>query len=180
MDNNFTFKKDETKKLIYVSLGTIFNSNIDFYKQFIKAFKNSKDFQVLMSIGKYFQIKELGDLPDNIFAFNYVPQLQILKQTDIFITHGGINSINEAIFMNNLPIIIVPQELDQFENAKQVEKLEAGIILENNNLSPETIQNTVLKFLENEEKYKIGVEKINQSNKEARNQRKEIYEKLFV
>ena len=72
LDNNFTFKKDETKKLIYVSLGTIFNSNIDFYKQFIKAFKNSKDFQVLMSIGKYFQIKDLGDLPDNIFVFNYL------------------------------------------------------------------------------------------------------------
>ena len=133
-----------------------------------------------MSIGKYFDIKDLGDLPENILAFNFVPQLQILKIADIFITHGGINSINEAILLNNLPIIVIPQEIDQFDNAKQIEKLEAGINIDNNNLSPKIIRNAVIKFLENEKKYKIGVEKICKSFKEAREERKEVYKKLFI
>ena len=179
IDNNFNFKKDENKKLVYISLGTIFNEDFEIYNHFIEAFKNWKDFQVIMSIGNYFDIKDIGNLPENILAFNYIPQTQLLKQTDIFITHGGINSINEAILLNNLPIIVMPQELDQFDNAQQVEKLEAGIILDNKNLNSEIIKNTVNKFIENEQKYKIGVDKICKSFKEAREQRKAIYEKLF-
>ena len=180
IDNNFNFKKDENKKLIYISLGTIFNDNFEVFKQFVEAFRNWKDFQVVISIGKHFDVKDLGDLPENILAFNFVPQLQILKIADIFITHGGINSINEAILLNNLPVIVIPQEIDQFDNAKQIEKLEAGINIDNNNLSSEIIRNAVIKFLENEKKYKIGVEKICKSFKEAREERKEVYKKLFI
>ena len=180
IDNNFNFKKDENKKLIYISLGTIFNDNFEIFKQFVEAFRNWKDFQVVISIGKHFDVKDLGDLPENILAFNFVPQLQILKIADIFITHGGINSINEAILLNNLPVIVIPQEIDQFDNAKQIEKLEAGINIDNNNLSSEIIRNAVIKFLENEKKYKIGVEKICKSFKEAREERKEVYKKLFI
>jgi MGT family glycosyltransferase len=180
IDNNFNFKKDENKIFVYISLGTIFNDNFEIFKQFVEAFRNWKDFQVVISIGKHFDVKDLGDLPENILAFNFVPQLQILKIADIFITHGGINSINEAILLNNLPIIVIPQELDQFDNAKQIEKLEAGININNNNLSPEIIRNAVIKFLENKKKYKIGVEKICKSFKEAREERKEVYKKLFI
>ena len=180
IDNNFNFKKDENKKLVYISLGTIFNDNFEIFKQFVEAFRNWKDFQVVISIGKHFDVKDLGDLPENILAFNFVPQLQILKIADIFIIHGGINSINEAILLNNLPVIVIPQEIDQFDNAKQIEKLEAGINIDNNNLSPEIIRNAVIKFLENEKKYKIGVEKICKSFKEAREERKEVYKKLFI
>ena len=180
IDNNFNFKKDENKILVYISLGTIFNDNFEIFKQFVEAFRNWKDFQVVISIGKHFDVKDLGDLPENILAFNFVPQLQILKIADIFITHGGINSINEAILLNNLPVIVIPQEIDKFDNAKQIEKLEAGINIDNNNLSPEIIRNAVIKFLENEKKYKIGVEKICKSFKEAREERKEVYKKLFI
>jgi MGT family glycosyltransferase len=180
IDNNFNYKKDENKKLVYISLGTIFNDNFGIFKQFVEAFRNWKDFQVVISIGKHFDVKDLGDLPENILAFNFVPQLQILKIADIFITHGGINSINEAILLNNLPVIVIPQEIDRFDNAKQIEKLEAGINIDNNNLSSEIIRNAVIKFLENEKKYKIGVEKICKSFKEAREERKEIYKKLFI
>ena len=180
IDNNINFKKDENKILVYISLGTIFNDNFEIFKQFVEAFRNWKDFQVVISIGKRFVVKDLGDLPENILAFNFVPQLQILKIADIFITHGGINSINEAILLNNLPIIVIPQEIDQFDNAKKIEKLEAGINIDNNNLSPEIIRNAVIKFLENEKKYKIGVDKICKSFKEAREERKEVYKKLFI
>ena len=40
IDNHFEFKKDKNKKLIYISLGTVFNNNIDFYKKCIVTFEN--------------------------------------------------------------------------------------------------------------------------------------------
>lgn len=122
IDNTFNFKKEENKNLIYISLGTIFYNNLDYFKKSIEAFRTLKEFQVIISIGKKNNVEDIGDLPDNIFAFNYVPQIQVLKQTDIFITHGGFNSINESLFLNNLPVIVIPQELDQYHNANQIEK----------------------------------------------------------
>ena len=179
IDNSFTFKKDEKKKLIYISLGTIFNNNLEFFKNCIEAFRNSKEFQIILSIGKILKVKDLGDLPENIFVFNYVPQLQVLKQADIFITHGGINSINEAILLKNLPLIVIPQEIDQFDNAKLIEKYGAGIVLDNKTINQEIIKESVLKILKDIDKYKNGVETISKSFKEAREERKKVFEKLF-
>ena len=179
-EDNINFKKDKNKKLIYISLGTLFSLNIDFFQKCIEAFGNSKEFQVIMSIGKFLEIKDLGNLPENIFAFNFVPQIKILKETDIFITHGGINSINEAVFENKIPLILIPQDYDQIFNAKKIEQLKAGICLDKKNITPEILRNTVDNFIENEEKFKSGVEKICQSFKEAREERKNIYQKIFV
>ena len=39
IDNNFNYKKDENKKLIYISLGTIFTNNLEIFKQFVEAFR---------------------------------------------------------------------------------------------------------------------------------------------
>ena len=41
-DVNFDFKKDDNKKLIYISLGTIFNQDSNFYSKCIDAFKDSE------------------------------------------------------------------------------------------------------------------------------------------
>ena len=180
IDTTFNFTKNENQKLIYISLGTVFCVNKDIFKMFIETFKNLKEFQVIISIGKIINPKDLGELPDNIYIYNYVPQLQILKQTDIFITHGGLNSINEGILIKQLPFIIIPQEFDQFENAKQLEKYEAGIVLDKNNLTNEILKDSVYKIIQNEQKYKNGVDKIAQSFKEARKERKQIFEKIFI
>lgn len=180
LDDSFKFKKDENKKLIYISLGTVFNENIEFYKKCIKAFENEKEFQIIMSIGKSLDIKALGDLPDNFFVYNYVPQIQVLDYTDIFVSHGGTNSIYEALLLKNLPLIVIPVYGDQLACAKQIEKNEAGVTLDIKNLTPEILLNSVKTFLENKEKYKNGVNTLVESFKEARKERKKVYEKLFV
>lgn len=179
IDNNFNFKKEENKKLIYISLGTIFD-NLIFYKKCIEAFGNMKEFQVIISIGKNIKIEELGALSANIYVYNYVPQLQILKQTDIFLTHGGISSINEAFFLFNLPIIVIPQDAEQAENSCLIEKFHAGIVLNKNNITFEILKDAVNRFLEKKESFKKGINIIVESFKEARKDRKKIYEQIFI
>ena len=179
-DKSFTFKKGENQKLIYISLGTLFNQNIELFKIFIETFKNSKDFQIIVSVGKKIDIEKLGEIPDNFLVYQYCQQPQILAMTDVFITHGGINSINEALLINSVPMIVIPQFADQFINAKLVESNEAGIALNKNNITPEILINSVNNILNNKKKYKTGIEKIVKSFDEARSERKKIYEKIFV
>ena len=131
-----------------------------------------------MSIGKSLNVKDLGQLPNNISAYNYVPQVHILKYIDIFICHGGTNSVYEALFQN-LPLILIPQQGDQFAVAESIEKNGAGFTLNKNSITPQILLNSVKKLEENREKYLLGVKKLVESFNEARNERKNVYEKLF-
>ena len=177
IDPNFNFKKEENKKLIYISLGTIHNQNKDFYLLCIEAFKNSEKYQVIMSIGNMNDIALLGEIPSNFSVFHYVPQHQVLKMADFFITHGGLNSTQEALF-NSLPLIVLPQKFDQFDNAKRVEELGAGIAIDKSKLSVETLQSSINEIESNREKYINEIKKIVESFEEARSHR-EDFKKLF-
>lgn len=125
-DFNITLPKD--KKIIFISLGTVANKNLNFYKEAIAAFKDNKDLFVIMSIGRKTKIEDLGLIPSNFLVYNYLPQLELLKDVDFFITHGGMNSTSEGLY-NKIPLIVVPQFGDQFIVAKRVAELKAGIYL---------------------------------------------------
>ena len=44
---------------------------------------------------------------DNVHIFTFVRQLQVLKHADVFITHGGLNSIREAVH-TEVPMLLFP------------------------------------------------------------------------
>ncbi|HOA00296.1 hypothetical protein [Ruminococcus sp.] len=74
VDNSFDFKKEEGKKLLFISLGTIFGKDLDFYHQCIEAFRDSEEYQVIMSVGKFVDIEQtFKDIPKNFTIYNYVP-----------------------------------------------------------------------------------------------------------
>ncbi|MGG1397949.1 macrolide family glycosyltransferase [Bacillus salipaludis] len=121
------------KSLIYISLGTVFNQAVDFYKLCFKAFGNS-DHTIVMSIGEKTQISDLGEIPMNFIVKNYVPQIEVLKYTKLFITHGGMNSVHEGLYYG-VPLIVIPQGADQPIIAGQVERVGAGIQLQMQDLT---------------------------------------------
>ena len=180
-DENFKFKKDKNKKLIYVSCGTIFNNADNYYKTCIEAFKDSDEYQLIMSVGKPTDISQFKDIPKNISIYNYVPQTQLLPEVDIFITHGGLNSTQESLLCG-IPLIVIPQKYDQFDNARKIEQLKAGIFIDKNKtkITVDVLRDAVKNIIENREKYKKGVDLINKSFIEARDNRKNIYEQIFV
>ena len=91
------------------------------------------------------------------------------------------NSTQEGL-LSGIPIIVIPQRYDQFDNARRVEQLEAGIFLDKNKnkITVDVLKNAVNDIVVNREKYKKGVDKIVESFNEARNNRKNIYQKIFV
>ena len=182
MDNSFDFKRDESKKLLYISLGTVFGKNLDFYHRCIEAFRDSDEYQVIISVGKFVDINQhFKDIPKNFSIYNYVPQTQLLPEVDIFITHAGFNSTSEGL-ANGIPMVLVPQKYDQFDISRTVEKLNAGIFLNKNttDITADVLRKAVKDAYDNRETFKKGITEITDSFREARSNRKAIYEKVFA
>ncbi|MEH7374382.1 macrolide family glycosyltransferase [Neobacillus drentensis] len=128
IQENFDLIAIKGKRPIYISLGTVFNQAIDFYKLCFESFGNSNH-TVVMSIGEKVQISDLGEVPKNFIVKNYVPQTEVLKNTKLFITHGGMNSTHEGLYYG-VPLIVIPQSADQPIIAGQVANIGAGIKLQ--------------------------------------------------
>lgn len=113
--------------LIYISLGTVLNQNRHFYENCIKALADV-DCQVIMSVGEKADIPSLGKLPDNFKVYPKVEQLKVLQQTEVFITHCGMNSISESLYFG-VPSVLFPLHSEQAMVANRVAELNAGKIL---------------------------------------------------
>lgn len=94
------------------------------YQPYEEAFRE-EDVEVIISVGKKFNIEKLKDVPLNIHIYKSVPQLEVLNISDVFITHGGMNSISEAL-VYGVPMVVIPFVSDQPVNARCIEKLGAG------------------------------------------------------
>jgi MGT family glycosyltransferase len=114
----------ETMKppIVYISLGSMI-SNKGFCKECIRAFGRKK-MSVILNTGGI-RPETLGKIPANIFAYPYVPQTEVLKNADVFLTHCGMNSVNEAMIYG-VPMVAMPFVNDQLENAKRIVSLGIG------------------------------------------------------
>jgi MGT family glycosyltransferase len=136
--------KQPEQKLIYIAVGTLYKANLEFFKICMAAFADPK-YSVIMSIGKAVDPASLGEIPGNFSAAQYVPQLQVLQEADLFITHGGMNSINEAV-VYGVPMIVVPNTIEQSINAVRIEDLQCGLYLDHAQLDVESLQTAVSKI----------------------------------
>jgi MGT family glycosyltransferase len=118
---------DSERPMIYVSLGTVFNDNPSFFRHCIEAFDKS-DYQVVMSLGKRLSLEALGNIPANFIVRPYVPQSEVLKRADLFITHGGVNSVHQALY-HGVPLLFVPQQVEQALVAARIAELGAGYLI---------------------------------------------------
>lgn len=117
------------------------NQSIDFYMLCFEAFENTEH-TVLLSIGNKVQVSDLGDVPHNFIVISYVPQIEVLKHTKLFITHGGMNSTNEGLYYG-VPLVVIPLSADQPIIARQVANLGAGVALEMQSLTANQLRETV-------------------------------------
>lgn len=121
-------EKEKERPLIYISMGTVINDRPDFYNKCIDALK-SLNVDVIISCGNAINREELGILPENIQVRPYVDQLAVLAGADVFITHCGMNSVSESLYMA-APMILYPQTREQHAVARRVTEIDAGIMLQ--------------------------------------------------
>ncbi|MGW8698535.1 glycosyltransferase [Streptomyces eurythermus] len=68
---------------------------------------------------------ETGGLPGHVRVTERVPQPLLLESVDLFLTHGGFNSVREAL-RTGTPLAVLPHFGDQHVNAERVVELGLG------------------------------------------------------
>lgn len=141
-------------KIIYISMGATNTLPIDFFKKCIQAFIGY-DATIIMSVGENIKIdnlrygiSNLGAIPVNIMIFPFVSQLDVLQHADLFITHGGMDNVNEAIYYG-VPVIVIPEGIDQLMVANRIAELGLGKRFKNNKITAKTLRKMAAAVLEN-------------------------------
>lgn len=144
------------KPVIYISIGTILKGAERFFRACVEAFQK-KNVTVVMSVGKDFDISRLGNIPGNFIVRNHIPQITVLKQASLFITHGGMNSVSEAM-IHGVPMVVIPCVSDQPVNAEQVARLRLGRVLDYTSVTPLSLKEAAFSVLSDKKFRKIYAE----------------------
>ncbi len=124
--------------LIYISMGTMYNADVDFYHTCFDAFGDGP-YQVVLSVGDRLDMRQLRQPPANFIVRPFVPQLELLQRAALFITHGGMNSANEGILFH-VPMVVLPQQADHYVVAQRLAELGAGLVLDRSQASAAQLQ----------------------------------------
>lgn len=151
-------RKDQP--LIYMSLGSQIYFQPRMFQTVIEALRD-KPVQLIATVSELMDTEELTELPDNVHLCRYTPQLEILKQSSLMISHGGANSIMEAM-QAGVPVLISPICNDQFHQAYYLEKQQAGIVLDLAKASSEECWQALVKLM-NDESIQHNVHRISAS-----------------
>ncbi|MFJ4949976.1 macrolide-inactivating glycosyltransferase [Streptomyces sp. NPDC088760] len=112
----------DAEKVVLVSLGSSFTKQPAFYRECVRAFADLPGWHVVLQVGRQVTRDELGDVPAQVEVHSWVPQLAILRQADLFVTHAGAGGSQEGL-ATATPMIAVPQAVDQFGNAEMLQGL---------------------------------------------------------
>lgn len=140
----FSFEKSGNP-LVYISFGTLMHADKRFWKKLIAAFAG-KRVEVVCSVGSEKLVRALGDLPSNVRAFAKVPQLTLLSRAALFVTHGGMNSVNEALYYG-VPMIVLPFGLDQPLVGRELQRRKLGRVIAPRELTAARLWRTAKELL---------------------------------
>ncbi|POX51844.1 glycosyl transferase [Streptomyces sp. Ru71] len=138
------------EKVALVSLGSTFTRQPAFYRECVRAFGDLPGWHTVLQIGKHVDPAELGDVPESVEVRDWVPQLAVLKEADLFVTHAGAGGSQEGL-ATATPMIAVPQAVDQFGNADMLVGLGVARRLATAEATAEVLREAALALVEDAE-----------------------------
>jgi UDP:flavonoid glycosyltransferase YjiC (YdhE family) len=118
-----------TPEFAYVSFGSFLSVRADVLRRVAEA---------LIEIGMPAAIAtgstppdELGPLPPGWLVRDYLPQVRLLSQARLAVTHGGNNSVTESVGQA-VSLLVLPFSTDQFAGAAAIERTGIGRALDPN------------------------------------------------
>lgn len=135
----------DAEKVVLVSLGTAYTNRPRFYRTCVEAFAGLPGWHVVLQIGRYTDPADLGEVPANVEVHRWVPQLSVLRQADAFVTHAGMGGSSEGLY-HGVPMIAVPQAVDQFDNADRLQELGVARRLDGKADDPAALRSALLEL----------------------------------
>ncbi|GGT07664.1 MULTISPECIES: macrolide-inactivating glycosyltransferase [Streptomyces] len=140
----------DAEKVVLVSLGSSFTKQPAFYRECVRAFGDLPGWHLVLQVGRHVDPAELGEIPGNVEVRSWVPQLAILRQADLFVTHAGAGGSQEGL-ATATPMIAVPQAVDQFGNADLLQALGVARKLLTEEATAEALRTTALALVDDSE-----------------------------
>lgn len=139
-------RHSSSKPLIYVSLGTLADHNQKM--KLLRALEMLSDrYEFHMSWGQWLPNTDSAQAR-NIFLYDHIDQLDAIEQSDLVITHGGMNSVSECLYYAK-PMIVIPLKFDQPGIAKRVAYQRLGETLNIKDVHPRKLQHHLQNLLNN-------------------------------
>jgi UDP:flavonoid glycosyltransferase YjiC (YdhE family) len=133
------------RPLMLASLGTLMNDVPGLFEAIIEAVAG-EPIEVVAAIGRDQDPARFGTPPPNVRIERFVPQIQVLAESAMFVAHGGFNGTKEALRLG-LPLVVIPIGADQPYTAERVEALGLGRAVGPDERDPATIRSRVREVL---------------------------------
>ncbi|WP_257901439.1 macrolide family glycosyltransferase [Saccharothrix obliqua] len=114
--------------VVLVSLGTLHGGTADFFRT---CFQVLADLPVRAVVVTGHHAGDPGPAPANVLVRESVPQPELLRHAAVFVTHGGMNSVMEGLNCG-VPLVVVPQQVEQLLIGRAVADRGAGFVLRHN------------------------------------------------
>lgn len=161
-DFDFSLVAARDKKNILVSIGTLLTGEADrIMNQIVSDFGDS-DHTIIVAADP--AIRE--DWPDNFIVRKRVPHLKLLQHIDVIISHGGANTVCDAIGMG-IPIVVIPMAYDQYYVGDQVQENGLGYRFKYKRLRKNDLQKAVDTLLEENNAFEPKITEYARKFKEA-------------
>lgn len=110
--------------LVAISLGTVFNENIGFFRTCLEAMERL-GWHAAAAIGDRIRPQDVGRVSDRVLLRARLPMIDTLRHASVLVSHGGLTSTIEAL-AHGVPVLIAPQIGEQRAVADRVEALGLG------------------------------------------------------
>ena len=117
---------------VYVSFGSFLSVRADVLARVVAALRGL-GVRAAIALGSADRA-ELGEIPDDFLVREFLPQVRLLDGAAAAVTHGGNNSVTEAMTAG-VPLVVLPFSTDQFAGAAAIEHAGFGIALPPNTAS---------------------------------------------
>lgn len=97
------------EKIIYFSLGSLGSVDIELMQKVTRWLTKDRQYKVIVSKGP---LAEEYSLPANAWGEGFLPQTAILPLVDLVVSHGGNNTVTEALSFGR-PLVVLPLFGDQ-------------------------------------------------------------------
>ena len=112
---------------VLVSLGTVFHRTPGLYETILDALRE-EPVNLLVAVGRDQDPARFGPQPSHVRVERYLPQPLVLPHCALFVTHGGFNSVKEALSVG-VPLVVIPIAGDQPYSAERCAALGVGEVV---------------------------------------------------
>ena len=124
---DFPWDRLTGEPIIYASMGTILNGQVDVFRTIVAAITKNNNLQLVLSVGDQIDPKQIGPVPNNAIIVKRAPQLELLNRAKVCITHAGLNTVLESL-AQGVPQVAIPITYDQPGVAARIAHKKTGVV----------------------------------------------------